>query len=667
MPFLVRFRWQSVSSYLLSGATLAALWTTGRYLKVQPRRLWLGLGAALILLVTAFFLDPTTIWANLFETISLANQDVSQFDIWGALWGATLFLPIFAAWIMVQQALRQLPESISSNQLHFWKLALLLMFAGCIPALIRQPGQPFWQLSGAILFAFAAGLGTYALGNSHLPEIRQVYRRLGQLLLTVLPVLALTFGAIWLVVRTDLGAQLTANNIGLVITAAIVSLAVVFLSQIFAALLARLGQRAGGGQLSEPIALAWHDDMLDLLPLGQAILQTVQADLAVDDVWLALTDDGPAGRLMLRPLAHAAGDAPDVSSLAPESPLARQWRGNSRPLVNEDIFHLLDFQDMASQEKASVADWKRAVFAPLHAGQRLVGVLGIAPRGSQQPFSQPELNRLGAFAGQFGPLLAQARSLAALRQTNQFVFDQNQALVRDNRRLTEVSGLLGQSLALITPELREPVTSLDIKWQQLYPELPPSVDFGEGDMAEPIATLKQSLGNLLLVTNRVQKHSQFDFRTLKIAELCEQVVEQLDTMAQARRVSVNFMAEDGLPTVCGDGERLKESIYYLIHNAIKFNKIGGAVEVTCDLQRNAIRVSVSDTGVGVPPERLPSIWDGFNLSLNGKGRPGMGLALTRFIVQAHGGRVAAASQYGTGSVFSFFLPVYDPAVVSPEL
>ena len=655
------FRWRTASNYLLSGALLAIAWATGRYLNVPWRRLALPLGAGAILLLAAFLIDPATLWPDLFGMVRLASQEVRQFDVWGAVWGATLFLPIFAAWIMVQQALRQLPDSVSSNQLRFWRLVLLLLLAGCVPGLIRQPGEIFWSLAAALLFLPAGIAGSFVLGNGELPEIRTVYQRLVRLFLTVLPVLALTVLAIWILVRTELGEQLTANNFGLAITALLVSVAVVFSGQLVASLLGWLAQKRRQPE-RQLATLAWHDEMLDLQPLGQAMLATVQQALATEDVWLALADEGPAGRLQLRPLARTAEAELDTSTLEMESPLANQWRTQMRPLVQDDIFHLLDFQTMSALEKSLVKSWARALFMPLHAGQRLVGILGLGPRANQQPFLLPDLQQLTVLATQFGPLLAQARSLTTLRQTNQYVFTQNQALVRENNRLREIAALYNQSLALITPDIREPVTTLDMKWQTLYPQIPPSVDFQDEDMAVPISNLKQRMGNLLLVVNRVQKHSQFVFRPVQVADLCTQVLEQLENMAQARRVAVNFLQEENLPAVCGDAERLQEAIYYLVHNAIKFNKIGGAVEVSCDRQDNSIRVTVSDTGVGIPNERLPGIWDGWSAATQWQGRPGMGLALAKFIVQAHGGRVAAASQYGTGTVFSFFLPVYEPQI-----
>ncbi|MCZ7667624.1 MAG: sensor histidine kinase [Chloroflexi bacterium] len=103
---------------------------------------------------------------------------------------------------------------------------------------------------------------------------------------------------------------------------------------------------------------------------------------------------------------------------------------------------------------------------------------------------------------------------------------------------------------------------------------------------------------------------------------------------------------------------MQEATKYLIHNAIKFNKIGGSVEISAALAGGDICLQVADSGVGIPEERLDELWQGLAITegSNGKKRPAMGLALTRFIVAAHGGQLTAESSYGAGSTFTIHLP-----------
>jgi signal transduction histidine kinase len=109
---------------------------------------------------------------------------------------------------------------------------------------------------------------------------------------------------------------------------------------------------------------------------------------------------------------------------------------------------------------------------------------------------------------------------------------------------------------------------------------------------------------------------------------------------------------------------LTEAAQHLLHNAIKFNKIGGVVRIECGVTGGEVYMHVADTGVGIPADRLDSIWSGlaeFQNGRNGSRRPtkgpGLGLALTHFIISAHSGRVEAESKYGSGSRFAFYLPL----------
>jgi signal transduction histidine kinase len=113
-----------------------------------------------------------------------------------------------------------------------------------------------------------------------------------------------------------------------------------------------------------------------------------------------------------------------------------------------------------------------------------------------------------------------------------------------------------------------------------------------------------------------------------------------------------------LPPLLGDAGKLGEAVQHLLHNAIKFNKVGGEIRIEYDVNDSHLSLHVIDSGVGISPERLDTIWTSlgniYDPYIQGSG---LGLALTQFIIAAHGGYVTAESNYGSGSKFSIHLPL----------
>ncbi|HST04344.1 MAG TPA: sensor histidine kinase, partial [Chloroflexia bacterium] len=100
----------------------------------------------------------------------------------------------------------------------------------------------------------------------------------------------------------------------------------------------------------------------------------------------------------------------------------------------------------------------------------------------------------------------------------------------------------------------------------------------------------------------------------------------------------------------------------LLHNAIKFTNPGGSVRLEAQQEGEEVRISVRDTGAGIPATDLPRIFERFYKvdkarAAGGEGGTGLGLAIARHVVQAHGGRIWAESVLGQGSTFAFTLPV----------
>ena len=116
-----------------------------------------------------------------------------------------------------------------------------------------------------------------------------------------------------------------------------------------------------------------------------------------------------------------------------------------------------------------------------------------------------------------------------------------------------------------------------------------------------------------------------------------------------------------LPPVLGDRDRVEQVLVNLLHNAIKFTPPGGNIGISARVEGSDILVSIADTGVGIPADDLPRIFERFykaDKARAGKGT-GLGLAIARHIVEAHGGRIWAESVEGRGSTFHFTLPKAD--------
>ncbi len=141
--------------------------------------------------------------------------------------------------------------------------------------------------------------------------------------------------------------------------------------------------------------------------------------------------------------------------------------------------------------------------------------------------------------------------------------------------------------------------------------------------------------------------------------LIEEVIAQLKPQAERQNLSFNKKLTSDLPIIQADKERIRHVIVNLIHNAIKFNRNGGSIITATEMFDDSVLVEISDTGIGITGKDLPRIFERFyktDKSRAGQGS-GMGLAIAKHIVEAHGGEIKVRSEEGKGSTFSFNLPV----------
>ena len=145
---------------------------------------------------------------------------------------------------------------------------------------------------------------------------------------------------------------------------------------------------------------------------------------------------------------------------------------------------------------------------------------------------------------------------------------------------------------------------------------------------------------------------------LDVAAVAAEAVESLAGGAAEKGVALAAAVEQGLPRVFADRERVLQVLANLAGNAVKFTPAGGRVEVRAEGGEGEVRVSVRDSGPGIAPDDLPHVFDRFwQARSTRRAGAGLGLAIAKGIVEAHGGRISAESTAGEGSTFAFTLPV----------
>src|SRR5262249_45835382 len=149
-------------------------------------------------------------------------------------------------------------------------------------------------------------------------------------------------------------------------------------------------------------------------------------------------------------------------------------------------------------------------------------------------------------------------------------------------------------------------------------------------------------------------------QTLDLAALTSDVVDNMRPLAGAKSVALT-MRLAGAVRVRGDPARLRQVLYNLLDNAVKYTPATGRVDVTVAARGSSALLAVADTGEGIAPEHVPHIFERFyrvdKARTRAQGGTGLGLSIARSIVTAHGGKIDVVSAPGQGAVFTVVLPL----------
>jgi heavy metal sensor kinase len=229
-------------------------------------------------------------------------------------------------------------------------------------------------------------------------------------------------------------------------------------------------------------------------------------------------------------------------------------------------------------------------------------------------------------------------------------------------RLEEAFTHVRRFTADASHELRTPLTVLrgELEAATQKEGLDPELREVLGSALEETERLSKIVESLLAISRLDAGEARVRRARLDLAELAETTTEQLRLLAEDKNISLGSRAERPVE-VEGDRARLKQVIVNLLDNAIKYTPEGGAVDVSVRAGDEKAVLEVSDSGVGIPGDALPYIFERFYRVDKARSRQmggtGLGLAIVKSICAAHGGRVRVESEEGKGSRFSVELPL----------
>jgi two-component system phosphate regulon sensor histidine kinase PhoR len=223
-------------------------------------------------------------------------------------------------------------------------------------------------------------------------------------------------------------------------------------------------------------------------------------------------------------------------------------------------------------------------------------------------------------------------------------------------------------VANIGHELRTPLASIKLLVETLTHSVREDAEATQDFLSHidvEVDGLTQLVRELLELSRLESGQVPLDRKTVDLSQLLERAAARLRTQAERNDVSITVDTNPLLPTAYADPDRVEQVLVNLLHNAVKFNHPAGRVTLRAeDSGDGLLRVSVEDTGPGIPPEDLPRIFERFykvdkarSGSREREGGTGLGLAVAKHIVQAHGGQIWAESVYGASSTFYFTLPI----------
>ncbi len=384
-----------------------------------------------------------------------------------------------------------------------------------------------------------------------------------------------------------------------------------------------------------------------------AIIKKINSVISCDYVHVAILDE--KGREFYVIGSSVENKSPISCSKIPferasQCPVLR----DKKPMICGDIAKENPCSMCTFGSKITEEGVRSTLIVPLLAGERTLGLLHLASL-TTDAFNEEHMAIAQEIANQLAVALENARLIEELN-------DAYKKLEENYLDLKEIDRVKTDIIANVSHELRTPLTIV-----KGFIEIAMEEDDKE-ERNELLSMCRKALfkqnriiDDLINVSEFEKKEYKLKFENVDLEHVIQIAKEEIKSYALEKDINIKTSVEESIPDIKADFEALKHAITNLLDNAIKFNRKGGEVVIEARQKGNVIEVCIADTGIGIPKDKIPKLFTPLyqiNATTTRKfGGTGMGLAVVKRIIEAHGGKVWVESEEGKGSRFCFTLPI----------
>lgn len=615
-----------------------------------------------------------TLWTN--GNFTLASDQLAW--IWLEI-GWAIFT--FGAFANIRSAHNRSRQPLLRNRLNYWTPVFLLILINDVLLFIGL------GIAGNPLRLLAAVVGAMIIVTHDPPDLREVARRILTYVITTLVIL------IFYIAGTT-ASQTVFNALPLYNPLLVGAGIALILALIFTSLLAavrRVVNRWFNLQEFNPSRTlhAYSEqisNILDMQRLASVAVGLIIEAMDISRGFLFLVDsDIVNGEKLyrLRAVRNQGERQIRIVALRNDHPIAKYFVAEQRPLLQYDLDLLPAFRSVTQPDREWFNRLEAEVYLPIFSKREWIGLFALGAKIAGTRYTEEDLVTLSALANQTAVALENARLVDNLVQLNTELRQAYHNLDKANRDLERLDQTKSDFISIASHELRTPLTTIIGYTGMLIEDqtLPASVHSILTNISKGTLRLHEIMDSMFDIAQLDARAMQPHVTPVDAAALIREVGAGIERTLKERR-QVLTLDIPSLPMVKADPNLLKKLFQHLLNNAIKFTPNDGKIKVEAhqitnnsDFPNGGVEFIVSDTGIGIDSESREIIFSKFyqpselNKHSTSKTRfkgsgAGLGLALSKGIVEAHGGRIWAESagydeEKFPGSQFHVTLPLSD--------